>query len=289
MKRDADVTLAQTVGEALAGARFLYTDDSPVTPPVAQAWLAHLLAKDRAWLLAHSEAPLDPECATQFAEGLRWLTDGEPLAYLTGEREFCGLAFTVTPDVLIPRPETEDLVDDILAWVARHKPNQPHIVDVGTGSGAIAITLAVRLAGARLVATDMSLPALQVARLNARRHQVQERVQFVRADLLAGFTGCFDVIAANLPYIASGVLPTVDAHRWEPALALDGGYDGLDLIRRLLAQAPARLNPGGLLILEIGYDQGERVAALCSEAFPGVAVEVHSDLAGLDRRVLVQA
>jgi release factor glutamine methyltransferase len=130
---------------------------------------------------------------------------------------------------------------------------------------------------------------LQVARLNARRHRVQERIHFVRADLLAGITGCFDVIAANLPYIASGVLPTLDVHRWEPALALDGGHDGLDLIRRLLAQAPARLNPGGLLILEIGYDQGARVAALCQEAFPGAAVEVHSDLAGLDRRVLVQA
>lgn len=288
MKRDADVTLARTVGDALAGVRVLHTAGSSVTAAVAQAWLSHLLAKDRAWLLAHPEALLDPECAARFADGLRRLVAGEPLAYLTGEREFCGLAFAVTPDVLIPRPETDDLIEDILAWITQHEPHQPHIMDVGTGSGAIAVTLAVRLGGAQWVATDISLAALQVARLNARRHRVQERVQFVRADLLAGIAGRFDVIAANLPYIASDVLPTLDVHRWEPTLALDGGPDGLDLIRRLLRQVPSRLNPGGLLILEIGYDQGERVVALCEEAFPGAAVEVRSDLVGLDRRVLVQ-
>ena len=260
---------------------------TPVSPTTAQALIAHVVGRGRAWLLAHPEAPLSGAQAAQFAALLGRAAAGEPLAYLIGEREFCGLSFEVTPDALIPRPESEALVEAGLAWARERGKPDPAIVDVGTGSGAIAITLAARLPQARIAAVELSAPALAVARRNAQRHAVADRVGLVRSDLLTALVGLFDLILANLPYVSTGELAGLEVGRWEPHLALDGGVDGLDLVRRLLRQAPARLAPGGRLALEIGAEQGDRVLALCREAFPQAKVRLERDLAGLDRIALV--
>jgi release factor glutamine methyltransferase len=273
-----------TVGGALAQARSI----DGVTSITAQAILAHVMQRDRTWLLAHTEVSLSSEQATLFAALLERAAQGEPLAYLTGEREFCGLAFTVTPEVLIPRPETEGLVDMVLRWNKQHPQTASHLVDVGTGSGAIAVTLAVRLPQARITAVDTSPAALAVARRNASRHSVGEHIEFVQGNLLESLSGPFDAILANLPYIPTRTLQTLDVIRWEPSQALDGGPDGLDLIRTLIEQATTRLVAGGLLALEIQYDQGPPVADLCREAFPGACVTIEHDLTGLDRVVRVE-
>ena len=278
-----------TVGEALALGRQLSTGESPpLTPTTAQALLAFVTGRGRAWLLAHREAPLPAADARRFVGLLERAAAGEPLAHLTGEREFYGLPFTVTPDVLVPRPETEALVDVALAWARDHSVAAPRIVDVGTGSGAIAVTLAVRLPGARVTAVELSEPAIRIAQGNVERHGVAERVALVLGDLLRPLAGPFDIIVANLPYINQQEIEALDVGRWEPRIALDGGPDGLDLVRALLEQAPSRLAPGGLVALEIGYDQGPRAVALCRAAFPGAGVALLPDLAGLDRIVKVE-
>jgi release factor glutamine methyltransferase len=198
------------------------------------------------------------------------------------------LSFNVRPGVLVPRPETEALVDIVVNWVHGHGLTRPQIVDVGTGSGVIAVSLAVRLPSAGMIATDISAAALGVARENAVEHGVYEQIAFVQTDLLAGLAGPFDVIAANLPYIAHDELEELDVARWEPRDALDGGTDGLELIRRLVAEARGRFEEKGLLVLEFGYAQGAAVMAICQQAFPGMQVTIHPDLAGMDRLVTVE-
>ncbi|MBN1310521.1 MAG: peptide chain release factor N(5)-glutamine methyltransferase [Anaerolineae bacterium] len=273
-----------TVGEALAQARRMQN----VTPITGQAILAHVLGQGRARLLARPEAPLPRGQSTEFAALLERAAQGEPLAYLTGEREFCGLVFTVTPDVLIPRPETEMLVDVAVQWAEQRHKAAPHIADVGTGSGAIAVTVAARLPQVCITAVDVSPAALDVARHNASRHGVGKRTVFMQGSLLEDTPGPFDAILANLPYIPTETLQTLDVSRWEPSLALDGGPDGLDLIRVLVRQAVTRLLPGGLLALEIQYDQGPPVSSLCRDAFPDAITAIKRDLAGLDRVVCVE-
>ncbi len=278
---------ALTIKEALATARILaVTGIGDVSAITAQALLAYVTGRSRTWLLAHSEEPLRGEDAVRYSALLALAAEGQPLAQLIGEREFYGLSFAVTPDVLVPRPETEGLVEEALAWVHMQALPQPRILDVGAGSGAVAVTLAVHLPNAWVVAVDISAEALALARRNAAWHGVG-RILFVRSDLLAGLSGPFDVIVANLPYISHDELLALDVGRWEPRLALDGGADGLELIRALLWQAPNCLKDGGLLLLEIGCEQGEGVAALCREVFPGAYVCVKPDLAGLDRIVRV--
>ncbi len=279
----------RTVGDALAHARSFYAaSDAVLTPAIAQALLAHVLGRGRAWLLAHPEARLSEGEAAQYLDLLQRALAGEPFAHLVGEREFYGLPFAVTPDVLIPRPETEGLVDVVLEWVRKQGLPQPRLVDVGTGSGAIAVTLALKLPGASVLAIDISSAALHLARCNAARHGVGERIMFVRGNLLDALSGPFDAIVANLPYISSEEITALEVGRWEPRVALDGGLDGLDLVRALLRQTPSRLAPGGLVALEIGYDQGVRVVALCREAFPSARISLLPDLAGLDRLVRVE-
>lgn len=279
----------RTVGDALAHARrVIGAGDTPLTPTTAQAILAHVAGRGRAWLLAHPEAPLDAESAARYAGLIDRAAGGEPLAQLVGEREFYGLAFAVTPDVLIPRPETEAVVDVMLMWLDAQDRPAPRLADVGTGSGAIAVTLAVRRPDARITATDVSAPALAVARCNAARHGVADRVDFALADLLVPFAGPFDAVAANLPYINRDELAALEVGRWEPRVALDGGLNGLDHVRRLLAELPARLASPGLLVLEIGHDQGPRAVRLCEAAFPAARVALRPDLAGLDRIISVE-
>ncbi len=213
------------------------------------------------------------------------LAAGEPLPYILGHWEFFGLDFKVTPAVLIPRPETELLVEQALAWLSEH-PMQRLAVDLGTGSGCIAISLAVHVSDLRLLAIDRSWEALEVARFNAGRHSVRERIDFIQADLLSPIRfqapGC-NLFIANLPYIPTDTLHTLDVYGKEPELALDGGPDGLEIIRRLLSQAPLGMASTGLALLEIEHRQGVQAQALAENAFPSGEVSILKDLAGLDR------
>ncbi len=274
-------SLPATIADALTCAREL----DGVTSIEATALLTHTTGQERSWLLAHREESLDPAAAMQYLSLLARLAEGEPLAYLTGIREFHGLDFSVSRDVLIPRPETEELVDVVVRWASNM--TSVRLVDVGTGSGIIAVTLAELLPQARITAVDVSPAALAVARRNAEAHHAADRITFLESNLLAGVDGPFDGIVANLPYVAGDDLRTLSVTHWEPRVALDGGPDGLSAFRALIAQAPQELTPTGALFLEIGFDQGERVAALCREIFPQAAIQVLPDLAGLDRVVTV--
>jgi release factor glutamine methyltransferase len=277
-------TALNTVHQALAWARSVL-DSELIDAPLL---LMHVLGIDRAALLTHPERALTPEQSTRYQELVERRAAGMPVPYLTGRRAFYDLEFAVTPDVLIPRPETEHLIESALQWAEGRAGLR--LVDVGTGSGAIAVTLAVHLPEARVWAVDGSAAALAVAHQNAIRHGAADRITFVLGDLLEPLIAAHqpvDLIAANLPYIASDDLKMLPVAQHEPRLALDGGADGLDLIRRLLAQAPRVLAQDGLLLMEIAAGQGARVCALAGTTFPGARVTVIHDYAGFDRLVRV--
>ena len=288
-----------------ARSRLASLDDAAIT---ASALLGHVLGLTRAQVLARPEVELTPAQAAAFEALVTRAARGEPLAYLTGRREFYGLEFEVDGRVLVPRPETELLVDRARAA----RPN--YVLDVGTGSGCIAIALAVSLPEAAITATDISAGALEVAGRNAERHGVAQRIHFVLSDLLAFHQSSpssfqplasrlptpaqrpqysvlesrFDLICANLPYIDPDELRRLPVSRFEPGLALDGGPGGLALIEGLLRQAPVALAPGGRVLLEIGASQGPAALVLAQAAFPGAAATVERDLAGLDRLLVVE-
>jgi len=261
------------------------TSDTPGLD--AQVLLAHILGVGRAWVLGHPEAELDEHQERALEGALLRLAAGQPLPYVLGEWEFFGLSFALTPQVLIPRPETEQLVELALAWL-NENPDRRQVVDVGTGSGCIAITLAVNVPDLQVTAVDCSLEVLQVARNNAHRHEVEKRVRLVQSDLMNMLQGSFDLICANLPYIPTATLQNLAVYQREPTLALDGGLRGLDLIERLLKQSPSRLARGGLLLLEIEASQGSDAHALAGEVFPDAEVQVLADLAGHDRVVRIK-
>ncbi len=267
----------------------------------AQVLLAHLTGHPRAWLLAHPSATLTPPAVQDLEASLQKLEAGLPLPYLLGEWEFFGLKFKVTPDVLIPRPETELLVETALAWL-NHSPlpagKGVYAVDVGTGSGCIAISLAVHCPALHILATDLSPAALEVARQNAELHQVAHRITFLEANLLDVpspptsfrlYPSAFSLITANLPYIPTATLHTLDVYGREPTLALDGGPDGLTLIRRLLTQAVTPLAPGGLMLLEIEATQGQLASTLARHHFSDAHIQIHPDLAGHNRLLSIQS
>lgn len=260
-----------------------------------QVLLAHVTGKSRAWVLAHPEAPLTPEQQAAFESAARQFQAGVPLPYILGHWEFFGLDFEVSPDVLIPRPETELLIETALAWARTHPPLQAayRFIDIGTGSGIIPVSLAVHLPAAHFLATEISPAALVVARRNAQKHGVAERIRFEQADLLDDLTieglhpPPFDVLTANLPYIPTETLRALEIYGREPTLALDGGADGLQLIRRLLAQIAERRFPVRLILLEIEYRQGAAVAALARQHFPAAKIQIKKDLAGHDRLAVI--
>lgn len=260
----------------------------------------------RTVILAHPEAPVGADAAARHRAGIERRAAGEPVAYIRGMKEFYGLAFAVDRRALIPRPETERLVELAEAEVRRRLPasrdaGEPpiRIVDVGTGSGAIVVALAVSLrrlgalGAVVLVGLDITDDALDLARENAVGHAVGDAVAFERSDLLggggeAGEAGAarlpFDLVLANLPYVRHDALPGLPiAASFEPVLALDGGTDGLALIERLLAQLPAALAVGGLALLEIGADQGDLIVKRCERVLPAWRCAVETDLAGLPR------
>ena len=264
-----------TIGDALHAAR------QQINSLDAHVLLSEVLGVDRAYLLTHPETVLTPEQAQRFAEYVMRCAAGEPVAYLISRRAFYDRDFIVTPDVLIPRPETELLLERALEWTGARVLNA---ADIGTGSGAIAVTLAANRPQVTVYAVDISVAALAVARANAERYQA--RVTFFEGDLLAPLIERaikLDLIMANLPYIASDELPTLAVTRYEPRLALDGGADGLDLIRRLLAQIPQVANPGALILLEIGAGQGAAALELVQTSLNPAHAELIHDYAGHDR------
>jgi release factor glutamine methyltransferase len=276
---------ARTVEGAIKWAARRLRPDSPRLE--AELLLAHLLQRARPYLLAHPEALLTPEQAATYAAHIARRAGGEPLPYITGHVEFYGLDFTVTPAVLIPRPETELLVEEALLWLKDHP--QATAADIGAGSGCIAVTLAVQVPALRLIATDCSPAALTVARANAERHGVAGRITFLEGDLLAPLPAPVELLVSNPPYVAEDewddLPPSV---RREPRAALLAGPKGLDVLRRLLTQAPALLRPGGLLLVEIGERQGTAARALAQAAFPHADVRILTDLAGKERVLRVQ-
>jgi len=263
-----------SIAAALSRARDL------IAPAEARLLLRHALGVSAAWLEAHRDDPLARPAAEAFAALVERRTAGEPVAYLLGFREFYGREFSVTPDVLIPRPETELLVD-----VAREKVGAggtASILDLGTGSGCVAITLALEVPAARVAAADISAAALTVAHANATL--LAATVDFVASDWLAEFTGRrFDCIVANPPYVAAGDPHLAEGDlRFEPLTALACGADGLDAIRRIVADSVRHLEAGGWLFFEHGYDQAAALRELLTAA--GFAdIEQHHDLAGIVR------
>ena len=263
-----------SIAAALIAARGL------VASGEARLLLRHVLGRTAAWLEAHRDGALAAESSARFAELVRRRAEGEPIAYLTGSREFFGRDFAVTPDVLIPRPETELLVEIVAARM--HRVSSPRLLDLGTGSGCIAVTLALELEGAEVTAVDVSPAALELARRNAARHGVA--IRCLHSDWFAGLGDArYRLIVANPPYIAA-----LDPHmtqgdlRFEPRQALAGGNDGLAAIARIVAGSAQHLLPSGELWFEHGYDQAESARKLLEQAgFSGV--EQHRDLAGIVR------
>jgi release factor glutamine methyltransferase len=321
-----------TIAVALRSARQRLAPLSESASGDAQTLLCHVLGVERAWLLAHPEHLLTPEQSTAFEALVARCAAGEPLPYVLGRRAWYAREFIVTPDVLIPRPETELLLEAALEWAAdayttdaqlgvptesdgvgtpflasvvpspimsvgtrngasgaATDEHAPIAVDVGTGSGILAVTFAALRPAWQVYAVDISGAALDVARRNAVLHKAQARIKFAQSDLLAEWDERMriDLLMANLPYIPSADVPMLPVARHEPRLALDGGEDGLRLIRRLLAQATRVMHPGGLILLEIETRQGEAVTVLARAAFPDANIAVLRDYAGHERIVRV--
>ncbi len=244
----------------------------------------HVLGWDAARFVANATDPEPAAFAEQYDPLIRRRELREPVAYLTGHREFWGLDFAVSRAVLIPRPETELIVETVCALLP-DRSRQVRLADVGTGSGCLAVALAHEYPRAHVVATDISGDALDVARANADRHHVRDRISFTRADLLDGIGGSFDAIVSNPPYVPDSDRPFLqsEVRDHEPATALFGGQQGLHIIRRLLEAAPVRLAPAGLLLFEFGLGQAERIRALIAAAPPLEFVEIKADLQGVAR------
>jgi len=255
----------------------------------AELLLAHSLGVERIDLYLRHDQPLNPDELNRFRQLVKRRTAREPVAYITGRKEFWTLALAVGPEVLIPRPETECVVEAVLAALETDTDAQKgRFLDLGTGSGAIALALAHSCPEARVVAVDRSCQALRVAHGNARRHGLQDRVHLAAGnwfDLFAGGRTRFDIIVSNPPYIPSPVIDSLQPEivRYEPRGALDGGPDGLDAVRQIIRQAPAYLPSGGGLFLEIGHDQYPAVRRLAQTCGAYRDVTCRSDYSGQDR------
>jgi release factor glutamine methyltransferase len=274
------MTLAQALREAAATFESRGIEDPRL---VADLLLRHALSISRVRLYQELKRELAPREEAGFGRLIERCLSGEPLAYITGHREFYGLDFYVDQSVLVPRPETELLVERSLALAGER--NMAAIADIGTGSGAVAVSLALNLPQVRIYATDVSAPALRVARFNCRRHGVEDRVCLLKGDLLSPLPEPVDLIVANLPYVREEEVSSKGLAGFEPALALSGGGDGLDKIRALCWGLSKELRPGGGLLLEVGMGQSQAVAKLLLSLFPEADIEITPDLAGIERVV----
>jgi release factor glutamine methyltransferase len=279
----------------------LEREDVPSPALAAELLLMHTLGRDRAWLYGHTEQELDAAAREQYFSLVAKRASGVPTQYLTGHQEFWGLDFEVTPDVLIPRPETEHVIEVALerlgigsGAISPRRKEEFRIADVGTGTGCIAIALAHELPAARIVATDISAAALEVARRNAERHGVTSRIDFIECNLMDALqhqslvtshqSRHFDLIASNPPYIGrweAASLPR-EVRDHEPESALFGGETGAEIYAPLIAQAAALLKPGGVLVLELGHDSSEHVSRLLGSA-DWNGIRLTNDLARIPR------
>lgn len=272
--------------------------DQTETPVLdAQVLLAHIAGQNRSWVLAHPEMELTPTQENELDQSLLRMKAGVPLPYILGHWEFYGLEMIVSEDVLIPRPETEMIVEKGLEWL-RKNPSSRRVIDIGTGSGCIAIALAVHIPDLEVVATDISDKAIKIAKQNAILFNVADRIDFVCCNLFpTKNVGVWtrtsekigrprsgaNLIVANLPYIPTLTLKDLSVYGREPDLALDGGMDGLDVIRKFLEQAPGYLEEGGMILMEIEATQGLAALSLAYDNYSDAVIHLYKDLSGRDR------
>ena len=290
--------MTTSIAEAiLQGAHRLRQAGVPEARREAGSLVAQVIDRDRSFILSHAEDRIGEEQLKQLHDYLERRAQGEPLQYITGHQEFYGLDFEVTGDVLIPRPETELLIETALNLAAGYNV-APFICDVGTGSGCLAIALLHELReipGTRAVATDISLPAMAVAKRNAARHSVTAQLDFVISDCFAALDpndpnhSFFDLIVSNPPYVAEPAFAGLqrEVRDFEPRLALAAGPDGLAIIRRLLLEAASFLKTGGHFLFEIGFDQSSAVEQLIDRGV-WILLDIHNDLQGIPRTVALQ-
>lgn len=279
-----------TLAEAINNAATRLSSAGVGTPRLdAEVLLRHVLDRDRAWMLAHYRDRLDEELLSIFERAVERRAEREPLQYITGKQEFWGLEFTVSPEVLIPRPETELIIETVLNSM-RDRGQAFTVVDLCTGSGCIAVALASELPHARIIATDKSPGALTVARENARRHSVLDRILFYEGDLTSPLEsldigGKVDIIVSNPPYVRSGDYPALqpEVRDYEPALALLAGPEGTEVHQRIINEAIRYLKSNGLLIVEMGIGQAETLANKLKENGQYQSFEILRDLASIER------
>ena len=256
----------------------------------AEVLLAHALGVERIDLYLRYDQPLTADERAVYREFVRRRASGEPVQYITGHREFWSLDFEVTPDVLIPRPETEVLVEIAIKYLKERRFRR--VVDIGTGAGVIAVALAHEIDGISVLATDISLSAINVARRNAVKHGVADRIRFIVMNLFESLLPDvkFDVIVSNPPYVSSEEYRKLDREikNFEPPIALLGGADGLDVVRRLIVQGMSHLTTGGFLFIEIGYGQAEAVRDFVSGLGQEVSINIFDDYAHIPRVVCIE-
>jgi release factor glutamine methyltransferase len=279
--------MTTSIADAMREATLLLREAGvPEARREAGSLLSFVIGRDRTFLISHAADQVDGHDLVRFREAVERRATGEPLQYITGVQDFFGREFQVTTDTLIPRPETELLVEAALEVIA--DAQSPAICDVGTGSGCIAVTLLSERTDARAVAVDISKAALAVASENACRHGVSDRIVLKVSDCFEAIDSRFDLIVSNPPYVSAGALPGLqrEVRDHEPLIALSPGEDGLSVIRRLLDEGPAFLNKSGHLIMEIGFDQGEKVQGLIDSSVWRL-VEIRPDLQGIPRIVVL--
>jgi release factor glutamine methyltransferase len=265
--------------------RLRESSDSPMLE--ARLLMMFVLNKPHEWLITHFEDEIEPDQLIRLDMLRERLVKGEPIPYLVGRQAFFGLDFIVTPDVLIPRPETEIVVEEAIAWLEAN-PGRRKVADVGTGSGIIAISLADHFIYLRVIAIENSPQALLVAHKNAITHKVDTQISFLENDLLSNVSMQFDLIVANLPYIPSERLKTLNVRKFEPLTALDGGQDGFQYIGKLLEQVSRNLFPGGMILLEIDVTQTNVCVEKATVLFPSAKISIINDLSGKHRVIKIQ-
>jgi release factor glutamine methyltransferase len=250
------------------------------------AVLSKVLSRNLPWCLANSNIVLDPNIIEELNKKIDLLRSGIPLGYVLGEIEFFGLNFIIDENVLIPRPETELMVEAAIGWLDKYE-NAKKLVDVGCGSGAIIISLLKKFPDKKGWAVEISRAALNVSKKNMTYHEIKN-LNFVQLDCLTGLQTKFDVITANLPYIPGDVLKELPVSKYEPEIALNGGKDGLEVINKLIDQIPSRLNSPGLVLLEIQFDQAEKIIHKLQDSIPEAIISIIKDYSNHDRIIQVE-